>query len=313
MEVLRYAAFTEHPAGGNPAGVVLDATGADTTVMQRVAAQVGCSETAFLFPVGDDDHVIRYFSPLAEVSFCGHATIAAAVAHGDRYGPRPLTLHTRSGRIEVTTHGSASGALAATFTSVAPQLRELPPGDLAALLAVLRWDRSDLDPALPPRVAFAGAWHPVLAVRHRERLTRLEHDVEALQAVMAARRWTTVDLVWRAGPTVFHCRNPFAPGGVVEDPATGAAAAALGGYLRALDLVPLPVDLTVLQGEDLGRPSRIGVHVPAERDRGISVTGHAVPLPGTAGQGRVPVEKSLDRDARDLVSHPLSASARSRP
>jgi len=299
VEVLRYAAFSRHPAGGNPAGVVLDATGADTAVMQRVATQVGDSETAFLFPVGDDDYVIRYFSPLSEVSFCGHATIAAAVAHGDRYGPRPLTLHTRSGRVQVTTHGSASGALAATLTSVAPQVRELPPGDLSALLAVLRWDRSDLDPALPPRVAYAGAWHPVLAVRRRERLARLEYDFDALQAVMVARRWTTVDLVWRAGTTVFHCRNPFPPGGVVEDPATGAAAAALGGYLRALDLVPLPIDLTVLQGEDLGRPSRLCVHVPAERDRGISVTGHAVPLPPVTGEEQLgcapgPVQQPLD-------------------
>ena len=54
---------------------------------------------------------------------------------------------------------------------------------------------------------------------------------------MAARDWTTVQLVWREDADAFHARDPFPPGGVVEDPATGAAAAAFGGYLRALGLV----------------------------------------------------------------------------
>ncbi len=46
--------------------------------------------------------------------------------------------------------------------------------------------------------------------------------------------WTTVDLVWREGPSSFHARNPFPVGGVVEDPATGAAAAALGASCATL-------------------------------------------------------------------------------
>lgn len=76
MDVLTYTAFSQHPAGGNPAGVVLDATGADTETIQQVAAEVGFSETAFLFPVGDTDFVVRYFNAQGELSFCGHATIA---------------------------------------------------------------------------------------------------------------------------------------------------------------------------------------------------------------------------------------------
>jgi PhzF family phenazine biosynthesis protein len=65
---------------------------------------------------------------------------------------------------------------------------------------------------------------------------------------------------------------------VVEDPATGAAAAAFGGYLRELGLVPVPATLTVHQGVDMGRPSTITVTVPAEADTGIGVTGAAVRL-----------------------------------
>jgi PhzF family phenazine biosynthesis protein len=80
VEILRYTAFSSDPSGGNPAGVVLDATGAADAEMLAVAASLGFSETAFLFPRGDRTFDVRYFSPLAEVPFCGHATIASAVA-----------------------------------------------------------------------------------------------------------------------------------------------------------------------------------------------------------------------------------------
>ncbi|GAA1434540.1 PhzF family phenazine biosynthesis isomerase [Microlunatus lacustris] len=291
MDVLRYSAFSQHPAGGNPAGVVLDASGADSEAMQEVAAEVGYSETAFLFPVGDADYVVRYFSPQAEVSFCGHATIAAAVAHAERHGTGTMTLHTRSGRVDVATTASGCGNLAATLTSVPTQLAELSAEDLAALLAALGWAATDLDPALPPRVAFAGAWHPVIAVRERARLAELVYDFAALRALMSCRGWTTVNLVWRASPTAFFSRNPFPPGGVVEDPATGAAAAALGGYLRALGAVPLPGDVAVFQGEELGRPSQLSVRIPAEAGSGVSVTGHAVELPRLALAGSGPGDR----------------------
>jgi PhzF family phenazine biosynthesis protein len=101
MDVLRYAAFTRDPSGGNPAGVVLDADGATDAAMQRLAADVGYSETAFLVPRADGAFDVRYFSPVAEVPFCGHATIAAAVAHADRHGAGLLRLHTRAGQVDV--------------------------------------------------------------------------------------------------------------------------------------------------------------------------------------------------------------------
>jgi PhzF family phenazine biosynthesis protein len=96
---------------------------------------------------------------------------------------------------------------------------------------------------------------------------------------MADRDWTTVDLVWREAATSFHARNPFPPGGVVEDPATGAAAAAFGGYLRALGLIDVPASITIEQGYDLGRPSRIDVDIPADESLGISVSGAVVAIP----------------------------------
>jgi PhzF family phenazine biosynthesis protein len=276
-EVLRYTAFSSDPAGGNPAGVVLDATGMTAQQMLHTAAQVGYSETAFLTPNGGQLQV-RYFSPLAEVSFCGHATIASAVAHAERYGEGRLTYLTRVGRVDVTTEQQPGGSWQATLTSVPPRTTPLDEDDRSKLLDALGWSAADLDPALPPVVAYAGAWHPVLAVRTRARLADLNYDFDALQGLMADHDWTTVALAWRESPTVFHLRNPFPPGGVVEDPATGAAAAAFGGYLREGKHVPAPSTITILQGADMGRPSRIIVGIHAGKDEGIDVTGSAVAL-----------------------------------
>jgi PhzF family phenazine biosynthesis protein len=278
VEVLRYTAFTTDPGGGNPAGVVLDAAGLDDSTMLAVAADVGYSETAFLLPRGGGRFGLRYFSPLAEVPFCGHATIATAVAQADRFGPGTMLLDTRAGEVAVSTTAGAAGLVSATLTSVPPRTVPLADDDRDRLLRALRWSVDDLDAGLPLRVAYAGAWHPVVAATERGRLADLDYDFDALGALMAQRDWTTVALVWRSGPTGFDVRCPFPPGGVVEDPATGAAAAALGGYLRELGLVALPATLTLHQGDDMGRPSLLLVDVPVEPGSGISVTGTAVPM-----------------------------------
>ena len=86
-EVLRLTAFSDDPAGGNPAGVVLDASGLDDAAMLAIAAEVGFSETAFVTARRRRRLAVRYFSPLAEVPFCGHATIATGVAWAR--APRP--------------------------------------------------------------------------------------------------------------------------------------------------------------------------------------------------------------------------------
>jgi PhzF family phenazine biosynthesis protein len=269
---LRYAAFTADPHGGNPAGVVLDASGLSAEEMQAIATEVGYSETAFATPSdgAPREYTVRYYSPLAEVPFCGHATIATAVALGEA---GELVFHTRAGRVAVATDGES-----ATLTSVEPHVAELAPADLDELLAALGWGDGDLDPRLPPRVAYAGAYHPVLGAATRERLAALDYDFDRLGRLMAEREWTTIQLVWRESDALFHARDPFPPGGVVEDPATGAAAAAFGAYLRELGLVTPPATVTVLQGEDLGRPGRLKVGIPPG-SAGIDVTGTAVEIP----------------------------------
>ena len=272
---LRLAAFTDDPRGGNPAGVVIGRHLPDATEMQRIAADVGYSETAFLAGDGGSRWTVRYWSPAAEVPFCGHATIASAVALHERFGVTAVDLETSVGTVPVAIAYDGDRARA-TLTSVEPAVAELSEDDLDELLGHLGWGRQHLDSALPPRVGFAGAYHPVIAVRDRAILASLSYGFAGLRALMEEREWTTIQIVWRESPAVFWSRNPFPPGGVVEDPATGAAAAAFGAYLRELGLVDVPATVTIHQGDDLGRPSLISVDIPASG--GIRVSGGAVAI-----------------------------------
>jgi PhzF family phenazine biosynthesis protein len=270
---LHYTAFTDTPEGGNPAGVVLDASEYTADEMQRVAAELGYSESAFLTFRDDGDYDIRYYSPEAEVAFCGHATIATAVALAEREGVGARVFQTREGAVPVDT-SEQDGAVTATLTSVAPYVEEAPRELLAAVLAALHWHAGELEPSLPPRVAYAGVRHLVLATRTRERLAQLDYDFEPLKRTMLAHELTTINLVHRESEDTFSARHPFAVGGVVEDPATGAGAAAFGAYLRELNLVTPPATITIHQGDDMGRPSVLTVDIGTDPE--IRVTGRAV-------------------------------------
>ncbi|MFF7725257.1 PhzF family phenazine biosynthesis isomerase [Streptomyces sp. NPDC008001] len=281
-EILRYTAFTSDPSGGNPAGVVLDAARLGEDDMLAIAAEVGYSETAF---VTEGDAAarrfrLRFFSPLAEVAFCGHATVATAVALAERTGPGELVFDTPVGEIRVATETDGQGVGRATLTSAPTRSRPAEDAVVDAALAALGWARADLDPALPPHVAHGGNDHLVLAAASRARLAALDYDFDGLGDLMLAHGWTTVQLVWREDAGRFHARDPFPVGGVVEDPATGAAAAAFGGYLRAIGEAGEAGEATTIrirQGEDMGRPSELLVGIdPA--DARVRVTGQAVPL-----------------------------------
>jgi len=274
-EILRYAAFTDQAQGGNPAGVVLDARGLDDAAMQTIAAEVGYSETAFLTEAPNGTLAVRYFTPKTEVTFCGHATIALSVALAERRGSGHLTLDTPAGSVDVDTAAGETG-LQATLTSVEPYVDPVADADVAETLSALGWVAADLDATMPPRVAYAGARHLILAAATRERLAELDYDFDRLRDVMQSRDWTTVALVHRRDATTFDTRNPAPAVGIIEDPATGAAAAAFGAYLRALGLIDPPAQLVLYQGDDLGRPSVLRVEVPAGEDTGVRVTGSAV-------------------------------------
>ncbi len=277
-DVLRYAAFSTLAGGGNPAGVVLDAADLTPETMQSIAAAVGYSETAFVLGARAGDprrYAIRYFSPLAEVPFCGHATIATSVAIAERHGAGSLLFDTPVGEISVETSTDRHGVIA-RLRSVPTSSVAASEADVSRALTALRWSATDLG-ELPAHVAYAGNRHLVLHARSRGRLRDLDYDVAALTTLMIERRWTTLQLVYIENELLIHSRNPFPVGGVVEDPATGAAAAALGGYLRAVGRVTEPLSILIRQGEDMGRPSELRLDVSPDDPR-VVVSGRATPI-----------------------------------
>jgi len=273
--ILRYTAFTDTPDGGNPAGVWLGETLPEPETMRAIAREVGYSETAFAVPTDGNSRTVRYYSPEAEVAFCGHATIALGVVLGESEGPGVYRLLTAVGEVPVEVR-EREGRREAALTSVEPAHEPASAELVAEALTALGWAREELDDRIPPARAFAGNWHLVLTAASLERLNDLDYDFDRLRALMRRDGLTTLQLVWREDDAHFHARDPFPVGGVVEDPATGAAAAAFGGYLRDAGLLTAPTTLTIRQGEAMGRPSRIVVEVPEQG--GIRVAGTAVPV-----------------------------------
>jgi PhzF family phenazine biosynthesis protein len=271
----KLAAFTSNPAGGNPAGVWIGDELPDAETMQRIAAEVGFSETAFVMPATGARRIVRYYSPEAEVPFCGHATIATGVLLGEREGDRVYHLSTAIGEVPVAVQ-TIDGQREAALTSVVPRHDSASDLLVDAALRALRWSRADLDASIPPARAYAGVWHLVVALRSSERLRDLDYDFAALKALMLEDGLTTLQIVHRVDATTFESRNPFPVGGVIEDPATGAGAAALGGYLRDAALLIAPATIVIHQGVAMGRPSKITVDIP--REGGIVVRGPAAQL-----------------------------------
>ena len=269
----RLSAFTTTADGGNPAGVWVGESLPDPETMQRIAIEVGFSETAFVAPTSGVDRTIRYYRPAAEVSFCGHATIATGVVLGETSGDGTYQLATSVGIVPVSVC-QQDGNYEASLTSVEPRHEPAPIALVNEALAALGWTQDDLNDLIPPARAYAGAWHLILAVANAQRLAELNYDFETLKALMLGDGLSTLQLIWQESTTVFHSRNPFPVGGIVEDPATGSAAAALGGYLRAAELITVPTTIRIRQGEAMGRPSKLLVHIPISG--GIVVTGNAI-------------------------------------
>jgi PhzF family phenazine biosynthesis protein len=273
-EVLRVAAFPHEGAGGNPAGVVLDAAGLSDAEMQAIALQVGYSETVFLTNQNANKSRVRYFSPELEVDFCGHATIAAGVALGQARGQGEYVFETNTGDVVVRVSETALG-FSAELTSKSGSVSPLASDELARLLEVLGWQASALSKSFVPLIANSGNAHPVLVLRSVEVLQNLDYDFEALKLICRENRWPTIQLVAEESPAVWRSRNPFAFGGVYEDPATGSAALAFGVYLRESGKAHPGERFAIKQGFEMGQPCLLNVFVGPDF---CSVSGTAIEL-----------------------------------
>jgi PhzF family phenazine biosynthesis protein len=192
---------------------------------------------------------------------------ALAAEHGD--GVYDLRLNQGAITVEGRSDGPSSFA---ALQSPPTQSQLAGAEDLQSALDLFSYASAELDPRLPPAFIEAGARHLVLALSSRTTLAEMNYDFEAGAALM--RQWglATVALIHAETASLFHARNAFAAGGVYEDPATGAAAAALAGYLRDLGW-PHGGRVEIHQGDDMGVPCRLYAEIPPEQGSSIRVSG----------------------------------------
>lgn len=272
MKLLRIAAFSDGAIGGNPAGVALCEALPAVADMQRIAAEVGFSETVFAAPV-DDAWRVRYFAPQSEVPFCGHATIALgsalALAHGNRVFELKLNNVVISVEGRVSDNAMSAALQSPPTCSASPQ-----PSQISDALELFGLPAEALDDTIPPGAIHAGADHLVLALKSRSLLAAMKYDLKQGQNFMRTAGLVTIMLAYARDAQHFDVRNAFASGGVLEDPATGAAAAAFAGYLRDLEW-PHGGLINIVQGEDMGMRSLIRAEIPTARGSSIRVSGEA--------------------------------------
>jgi PhzF family phenazine biosynthesis protein len=191
------------------------------------------------------------FAPALEVSFCGHATLALGAALAWRHGDGAFALRLNNGDISVDCKLDDDDLVMATLHSPRTRSEALADYTLVKALALFGYATNDLDPELPAARIHAGADHLIVGLRSRQAVAAMRYDTDAGKAFMDQLGVVTVILAYARDKQHFDVRNPFASGGVYEDPATGAAAAALGGYLRDINW-PHCGAIDIVQGEDMG-------------------------------------------------------------
>ncbi|WP_074406858.1 PhzF family phenazine biosynthesis protein [Aquimarina megaterium] len=270
-KIQKIAAFSYNNTGGNPAGVVITDKMPKEEEMFSIAKEVGFSETAFLHPK-DNGWRIRYFSPEIEVDFCGHATIATGAGLGQSHGEGTYKLFLNNGEISVAVKKTTGNDFKVTLQSPETWSKPAPQTVIDDVLNLFNLPVSALHADFPIRYAFAGAKHLILVVNDRKTIADMKYKFEKTKTLMLKESLVTISLLWLDDNNVFHSRNAFASGGVYEDPATGAAAAALAGYLRDINWKGNN-KFEIIQGEDMGSPSRLIVEYTPTIGSSIKISG----------------------------------------
>jgi len=258
--------FSATAFGGNPLAVVLDAEGLQTAQMQSIAAEFNYSETTFVLPPREKAHAaqVRIFTPRTEIAFAGHPTVGTAVVLArelEARGASPpddLVLEEGVGPVPVRLMRSRSTVTGAEFQ--APRALELGPHvSLEDAASCLSLSAVDLYADISPRVLSVGLPFLVVAVASREALRKAKPDIAAHERILPPIGTDAVFAYVRGDAAEELHARMFSPlDSVIEDPATGSAAAATLAFLAAQRPGrDAETSWRITQGVDMGRPSLI--------------------------------------------------------
>jgi trans-2,3-dihydro-3-hydroxyanthranilate isomerase len=289
-----YDVFTQKKLTGNPLAVIFDAGHLDDATMQSIAGEMNLSETVF---VNASDHpahaaTLRIFTPGGELPFAGHPTVGAAVALAERgraadAGSADIVcvLEEKVGPVRCAVRLRPGETGFAEFDLPRKSAQIHLPLDLAQLADALGIAEGTLGfENHVPSIWTAGVPFLMIPVQNLGIISSMDFDANLWErsAPLVEGKLASAYVYCRGGvnhAAKFHARM-FSPDmGIVEDPATGAAVAALSGAIHYFDgLSEGHYPLMVEQGVEMGRPSHIHLHMDV-KDGEISrarIGGYAV-------------------------------------
>jgi trans-2,3-dihydro-3-hydroxyanthranilate isomerase len=243
---------------GNPLCVFENAEALSSEAMQGLARQFNLSETTFILPSVRGAARVRIFTPSYEMPFAGHPTLGTAhVCRALKLGGDSLLLEMQAGMIAVRAAGDRW-----TLTAPMPSWRELdaPRSSLAAALGL---GPSDIGER--PMWLKAGKEQLVVPLTSIDAVRRVAPDPQLLHGIRSEDGHSMAYVFAMDGKDKALARFFFPRGtAILEDPATGSATANFGAWCLSTQR-PLPVDLQISQGEFVGRPSCLYLHVSEQR------------------------------------------------
>ncbi len=293
LKMFQVDVFTDKPFCGNPAGVVLDAENLDDGLMQKIAAEVNLSETAFVTSKGESSFEVRFFTPECEIDLCGHATIAAFYVLkeriiGKKKGVVEEVQNTKIGKLPVRIFFE-DGKIERIMMQQGKPKSYGKISRLDEICEFMNIDISDIglnNIDLKPEIISTGLKDMIIPVRNRSILDKLKIDFGKLKEYSLKNDIIGVH-VFSAdqdrGIEEAFCRN-FAPAvGINEEAATGTSNGALTYYLSKNVLLKND-KLLVHQGSSLKRPSQIFCEIVK---RGSNYTVHV------GGKARIVIEGTI--------------------
>lgn len=260
MELFIVDAFTDHIFGGNQAGVLLlreEQAFPDDRLMQKIAAELKHSETAFVKQIQNSFYQLRYFTPEGEVELCGHATVSAftVLREQGRIACGEFIAKTQSGDLRVSVEADKIWL-------------EMPQGELIRALSSEEASRvyeayglseSDQVDNMPPAIVKVGLADILLPVGSKNALDHATQNRD--EVILFTRELGSVGVhmffCHKGEKPTAYCRN-FAPlFGIDEESATGTSNASLTHFLGVHGHIQKNEVNTFVQGEAMGKPSII--------------------------------------------------------
>ena len=257
-----YDSFTNEKFKGNPAGVVLDGKGLEEDQMQLIARELGYPETLFIFK--DDSKIkVRFFTPKEEIDLCGHATIAYGTALVEsgminvNEGENKIDIETNLGILPIIITMENKKIKNIMMYQASPKLSKDFILDREKLAKSLNISRDDFRENIDIVKAYTGVWDLMIPLKSKEALDNIDGNMNLIKELSRELGIISLHPFYLDENKQLYARNLAPIVDIDEEAATGTSNGALTYYLYSLGIVKDREEISVIQGEQMGRKSEI--------------------------------------------------------